>query len=369
MHITDPLLYRGGSFLFTGESHKQAIEQVDKFNTTEEPLKRLVMQRDLWAAFDYSAWVPDEWVLKSKNEPGAIALRNRLAKVIGRLTLSDRELAALPDNYALALKSKQYSPTYDREHPERPFLPADLFDPTGPWVRFHETTYVPMAREHFDGCGGRAAHVIFLRLPDGRAATERYLNELRCLEPLLEDSHRHTVKQFPEGTMVAMVRRAFAVDAAAKIRVTPIAELVQIRVYRRIPQNPGANYKGDYGEQDVYEFVLDRPELFAGKSGLRAVSSQEPAEPLFGRREGDDPFERNKRQCAPDTTQLKTCIECHQAPGVYSVLSMARAFRDNPKSNGELFRTYSWDVEMSYTTSAKTGQYNWGLLQGKLEAK
>ncbi len=32
-------------------------------------------QRDLWAAFDYAAWEPDEWVLKSKLEPGAVALR------------------------------------------------------------------------------------------------------------------------------------------------------------------------------------------------------------------------------------------------------------------------------------------------------
>ena len=368
VHTTDPLLYRGGSFLFAGEAHEQALALLDTFEPIDDPLKRLVLQRDLWAAFDYAAWEPDEWVLKSKFEPGAVALRNRLAKVIGRLALSDRALAALPDNYALAVKSNEYPAAHDPKHPERPFLPADLFDPAGPWVRFHETTAKPMAHRHFDGAGGRAAHVIFLRLPGGRAATEQYLKELRCEEPFLEDSHRHTVKQFPDGTMVAMVRRGFAVDTAAKLRVTPITELVQMRVYRRIPKNPEAHRVGDNGGQDVYEFVLDRAALFAGGHGLRAVGSQEPAEPLFERREGNDPFERTT-PFAPDMPQMKTCIGCHSAPGVYSMLSMTRAFRDNPKGNTELFRTHSWEMEMKYTVHAKVARFDWGLLKGKLEAK
>jgi len=67
--------------------------------------------------------------------------------------------------------------------------------------------------------------------------------------------------------------------------------------------------------------------------------------------------------------QLKTCIECHRAPGVYSILSLNRGLRADPKRYGEHFRTYAWDVEMSYTMKAKTEQFNWGLLQGKLEAK
>src|SRR4029079_12831817 len=98
------------------------------------------------------------------------------------------------------------------KHPERPYLPPDLFDPAGPWVRFHESNWHPMTEKHFAGAGGRAAHVVFLRLPGGRAETEQYLKQLRPVEPFLEDMHRHSLKQFPEGTMVAMVRRALAVD-------------------------------------------------------------------------------------------------------------------------------------------------------------
>jgi hypothetical protein len=208
-------------------------------------------------------------------------------------------------------------------------------------------------------------HVILLRLPAGRAATERYLKGL----------NGGAVKQFPAGTMVALVRRALAVDRSAKVRVTPVTELVQLRVYRRIPADPRANLRGDFGEQDAYEFVLDRAKLFAGQHGLRAVGPADAAEP-FERGEGDDPFERRwlssgRRADRPPAAerkepQLKTCLECHQAPGVHSVLSMQRGLRGR---DGEVFRTYAWEVEVSYTVKKKIKQFNWGLLQGKLEGK
>jgi hypothetical protein len=166
--------------------------------------------------------------------------------------------------------------------------------------------------------------------------------------------------------MVAMVRRALAVGRPAKVRVTPVTELVQIRVYRRIPKDPEAYRHEDTGEQDVYEFLLDRSALFAGQHGLRAVGPKDPAEPSFDRHEGADPFERVRAPLAPKMPQLKTCIECHPQPGVYSVRSMERGLR---KSDAANFRSNDWDVEMKYTVGAKTGQFNWGLLQGKLEAK
>jgi hypothetical protein len=372
VHTTDPLLYRGGTFLLDGDSHRKALAALDQFldrsadRLIDDPLKRLYFQHDLWSAFDYAAWYPDDWVFKSKYEPAALAIRTRLARAVGRLALADRALAALPDNYELAVKSKQYPAAYDPAHPEQPFLPPDLFDPSGPWVRFHEQTASPMARKHYDGAGGRAAHVIFLRLPGGREATERYVTELRGEEPFLKESHRFSVKQFPPGTMVAMVRRALTVDGSAKIRVTPLTELVQIRVYRRIPNDPEAHHTGDVGEQDASEFVLDRAKLFAGQPGLVAVGHDEAAAPLFGRSEMSDSFERNRGPLTPGMPQLKTCIQCHSAPGVYSVLCLERGLK---RSDARVFRTYDWDVELNYTVHAKAAQFDWGLLQGKLEAK
>jgi hypothetical protein len=378
VHSTDPFLYRYGTFLLEGESHVRAVALLDEFlagpdDRDVEPLKRLFLHRDLWAAFDYAAWVPDEWVHFSKHEPAAIALRTRLASGISRLALSDREIAALSDNYAMAVTSKEYPGAHDPDHPERPFLPTDLHDPAGPWVRFKDTTTAPMARRHFQESGGRALHVVFLRLPGGRAATEKYLQEL-SREDLPRDaqrkSHRkYSAQQFPPGTMLAMVRRALAVDSSAKLRVTPLTELVQIRVYRRIPEDADANFHGDFGEQDMYEFVLDRESLFSGKHGLRAVGAGDPEEPF--ERDGHDPEPTGARRARPSqaATQLKSCIQCHQAPGILSVLSMENGLRANPPGARDNFRTSDGNEEMNSTIRRKLEQYNWGLLQGMLEAK
>jgi hypothetical protein len=215
-----------------------------------------------------------------------------------------------------------------------------------------------MAEEHFAGCGGRAVHIIFLRLPGGRAVTEQYLKGL----------NRDAITQFPPGTMVAMVRRTLAVDKATKVRVTPVTELVQIRVYRTIPvlPEPGEHLRPEPSQQDVYEFVLDRPKLFAGEPGLRAVGREEPEEPFA--RDFIDPFERKPVDPQPPVVsrQLQNCISCHQGPGVHSVNSMRRGLK---ASSGETFRTYAFDVESSYTVKSKVKQFEWGLLQGLLEAK
>ena len=168
--------------------------------------------------------------------------------------------------------------------------------------------------------------------------------------------------------MVAMVRRALAIDQKTKVRLTPLTELVQIRVYRRIPQEAEANFQGDFGEQDVYEFILDRAKLFVGEPGLQAVGRDDPAEPHFDRSEMSNPFERDN-PFAPHMPQLKTCIQCHQGPGIYSLTSMERGLGKDRKGLRENFRTYTWDVEENYTVRAKVQQYNWGMLQGMLEAK
>jgi hypothetical protein len=370
-HSTDPLLYGGGTYLLEGEPHRRALAALDDFlaaplgGAADAPVKRLMLQRDLWAAFDYVAWYPDDWVTHTRHEAAAKALRGRLARAIGKLALERRDVDALADNYALAVKLGAFAAAHDPKRPGTPFLPADLFDPAGPWVRFHETVAEPMAEQHFRAAGGRSAFVVFLRLPAGRAATQAYLTE----------PNRTSVPQFPAGTMVAMVRRALAVDRTNKVRPTPITELVQIRVYRRIPEDPQANMSGDFGEQDVYEFALDRGRLFAGEAGLRAVGRDEVGEP-FARLEGDpfvvkgpgphrDPFAAN----GMGGPSLRNCIQCHQAPGIRSVLTTGRALRQRPLPYGELFRTYDWDVEMKYSVRAKVMRYEWGLLQGLLEAR
>src|SRR5688572_25284765 len=116
IHHTDPLLYRGGKHLLEGDSHQQALAALDDFLANPPPLNtlhRLTLQRDLWAAFDYLAWYPDDWAHHTRHEPAARALRARLAKAIKHLALDTKELQALTDNYVLAIKSNQFPKDHD----------------------------------------------------------------------------------------------------------------------------------------------------------------------------------------------------------------------------------------------------------------
>jgi hypothetical protein len=76
-----------------------------------------------------------------------------------------------------------------------------------------------------------------------------------------------------------------------------------------------------------------------------------------------------RRDFASEMPALKSCMFCHQATGVHSVLSLQRGLRADPKAVGrEIFRTYDFDVELNYSVAAKRKQFSWGLLQGLMEA-
>ena len=347
VHTTDPLLYRGGTHLLVDDPHERALRLLDRFNappdepSIREPLKRLFFQRDLWAAFDYAAWYPDDWVFKSKHEPAAIALRNRLAKAIGKLALDAEDLSALPDNYALAVKSKQFASAYDPKHPERPFLPPDLFDPAGPWVRFHEVDWHPMTERHFEAVGGRAAHVVFLKLPGGRAETEGYLKGLRPTGPTFEE--RFSLKQFPEGTMTAMVRRALTVDRARRsvprrsrnwCRSASIGRSPRIRK----PVSRGAPASRTCTSSCSTATGSSRVSTACGRSAPMSPPNRSSSAAGI-----ETHSSKAGIPIAPGMTQLRTCIECHNAPGVYSMLSMNRGLHGNSRARGEVFRTFAWD--------------------------
>ena len=363
VHSTDPLLYRGGKYLLTGEPHRKAVALLNEFSRQDEktiasqsPLRRAMLQRDLWGAFDYVAWYPDEWVHRSRYEPAAMKLRSRLAKAIGRLSLTRKEVAGLSDNYAAAVASGDFALDHDPKKPTQSFLPADLFDSKGNWVRFRDPAIDIAEQKHFQGSGGRAVHLTFLRLPDGREATQEYLNEVsRRIGP---------EKQFPVGTMAALVRRAIVIEESGRMQPAPITELVQIRVYRRIPEDPRANIGGDRGEQDVYEFVLNREKLFAGQHGLRAVTPDEPSVSFF-RNEGDPFVAKSRKRLGIGETQMQSCTQCHQAPGVYSMRSMQGSLH---RDVSEAYRTYSWNVDHTGPVLSKARRFDWGLLQGLLEA-
>jgi len=139
-------------------------------------LKRALLLNDLWAAFDLAA--------SPQGSPTGAAVRGRLARVIGRMAMTRAAIVSLPNNYAQAVKSGQFAVDFDPEHPERPFLPPDLFDTTGPWVEIGEEALGAVAPFHVELLDGRFRLQSLIRCPGGREATLSYLETLTYF-PLL----------------------------------------------------------------------------------------------------------------------------------------------------------------------------------------
>jgi hypothetical protein len=347
-------LGREGSFLIEGPSHRQALARLDDFLRTDadrlvkDPLRRALLQRDLWYVFDKTAEPPSDNSLTDAEDHQAErrALQKRLAQVMRRLELSEQEIAALPDNYAEAVRSGTFPRIFDAEHPDRAFLPPDLLGAASPWVplqRFRERLAAP---EHVRFTGGRSVFVVLLRLLGGRQATEKYIAELRQNEG---------VRQFPPGTQVALLRRLVLVNDRGALQLTPLTEELQLRAFPRP------------ADQHSYEVSLARDRLLAGKTGgLRALGPEDDDQFFFRSSAAVvDPFEGRDRP-RTSTQPLATCRGCHQSEpgGVFTMttLGMGRVEGYQGGERGDFAE------QVRQTLLYKKGSHSWGLLQGLRES-
>src|SRR5579863_6457203 len=124
----DPLLWAESEHLLAGPSHDRALRVLDEFlqthaeNLIHDPLKRALMQRDLWAVFDWSVQQSPGRDRPEYNKEKQ-ELQARIAEVLRRLALTPDEVKALPETYAKAIASGTFAKQYDPAHPDIPFLP------------------------------------------------------------------------------------------------------------------------------------------------------------------------------------------------------------------------------------------------------
>jgi hypothetical protein len=349
----DPLLWRETNYLLIGESYTRALALADKFLRTHaeqqinDPTKRAILQRDLWAVFD---WADPPAQEDPAHQDERRELMARLAPIIRRLSLSSEELAALPDTYAGALKNREFPAKYDPVKPDQAFLPPNLFDASGPWVCLGAPNHDLAAPGHDSSFTARSVFFVFARLPGGRDATLAYFKQLADMKiplfvsmqesgwPQPMDVWNPKVPQFPVGTEFVLVRKMVLPDLEGNLRVTPVTENVQIRHYTEIPRvNPGASRDVDLAQrfQEASEVELSRPLLFSGqRSGLRGVvASDESFGMLPAMSQGFDDFEE-PRMRERHSSPLAACKGCHLGPGIQSMMSFS--FRRFP-SEGAVF--------------------------------
>lgn len=349
-----------------------------------DPMKRALLQNDLWTAFDLAAYGTggDQGAVVDRG----VALRARLAQVIERLSLSQTQIAALPDNYAEAVRSGRFPAEFDPEHPVQAFLPPDLFDPRGPWVQIGSPRNTPLAAVHIAALSGRSWFAVYIRCPGGRQATLDYLQALNLhrtpwvqspgalgagragvlrLNPLLPDPR---TPQFPAGTMVALVRRMMVIDDGLNLVPTAVTQGMELRVYVRAPApgRIGAQLSNFLERQRVFKIAMRRRELLAGRSGgLQAVIPGEREYQFLSQ-----PMGVPRATYLQGPVVLETCAVCHLGEGIFSVDVYYQNFVPEHPSNPQL-PPMSSQLQSAEGEAAtwKGGQFNWGLLEGLLEGQ
>lgn len=362
----EPLLWNESEYLLKGPSADRAAAVLDEFvrgkgeTLVADPVRRAVLQRDLWLAFNWLAVRPDGH--DELSSPAGKRLGTLLAGVVRRLALTPEQVAALPDNYAAAVASKEFADRFDPEKPERPYLPPDLFQADGPWVCVGRSD-APPASHHVDETGTNrftnSVFLTFIKLPDGRQPTLDWLKRMAAFDQplLLADpadkgpARRPTVPnpavpQLPAGTEVALVRRALLVDARRRVVASPLTESVQVRVMRAdggvaatpddlsVVGNSGDSARRGFERQAFFEFQLRRADLFAGRAGgLRDVSDQRDFKTGFASHQWD-PFDAGTTSDRPFPdralsagTARTFCLGCHYPPGVQGLQSLQRMGR------------------------------------------
>jgi hypothetical protein len=340
----DPLLWSETNYLLIGNSHKRALELADEFLRTHaerqitDAAKRAILQRDLWAVFD---WADQQDKLHQAERRELMA---RLAPIVRRLALSADELAALPDTYARALQNHEFPEAYDPATPNQAFLPPDLFDPSGPWVCLGAPDHDLAAPLHDSSFIARSVFLVFARLPGGRDATLAYFKQLAEMKmplfvrmqepgwPQPMEVWNPQVPQFSGGTEFALVREMVLPDREGHLLLTPVTESVQVRHYTDIPRvSPMASRDVALARrfQAPSEIELSRRLLFSEHhSGLRGVTASDDPFLIFpAMSHGFDDFEHPRMNVRP-LSPFVVCTSCHLGPGIQSMMSFS--FRGNP---------------------------------------
>jgi hypothetical protein len=351
----EPLLWRTSKHLLHGDSHDRLLAALKEFigggkeQQITDPLKRAMLQRDLWLVFSWLEHGREEVHAFPGGRAAKIAagerLREPLARAIGRVALTAGEIARLPDTYAAAVASGEFAARPELASEERSYLPPDLFAGNGPWVSLGRDDG-PIAPTHLlaDNPFTNSAFLVFIKLPGGRPATLAYVDRLRAFRGPMFVATPSTPKpefpnfspdipQFPPGTEVALVRRALLVTSARDIVVTPIAEAVEVRVYREVPAVATSQLQSAMlvdgrvrSRQAAFEFVLSRRRLFDGRSG--GLHTAVDGHMLTGfSTHGFDPFDEGfvPRMTDAEARRHRSdlCIMCHTLPGVYSFNTFA----------------------------------------------
>jgi hypothetical protein len=265
-----------------------------------------------------------------------------------RVALTSPQIAALPDNYQMALTAHSFPDRYDETSPFSPFLPPDLLEPSSTWVNVgNKSSIGAISHVQSQAFNGRSVFYIFYRVPAGRQSALDFITALNVA------TTTGRVPPVPENTHVALVRQLLLIDVDGAIVPTSITKSIQLRVLHQT------------GPQNVYEFNLERQRLFEGQTGgLYAVKQTDKEFPLF-MGHGLDPFERHHipiRQ--QEVITLQQCGNaCHFNDGASGIISYSRSPFPLPSNVKPTLISTTMQIEAGNVIDWKKSQESWQLLK------
>src|SRR6478735_3692712 len=172
-------------------------------------------------------------------------LCRKLACAIRSLALPAETLAALPDNYSLAVQSGRFAATHEFD-PSRDYLPPRLLSGDDEWQELDfyqarrsedvERRYIFL---HMRAFQGRAYFRVLCRSPRGRPQLEDYLRALDAKGIDWRASAQHgsialtpDAPNLPAGTEVALLQNLIALDTDLRLVPTSIVESVRLLIFK-----------------------------------------------------------------------------------------------------------------------------------------
>lgn len=240
-----------------------------------DPLKRVMLQRDLWAAFDFfiSQNIARRGDLETRKR--RTALCRKMALVMRALALPAETLAKLPDNYSLALKSGRFATEHEFD-PRRDYLPPRLLTDRNEWPeldfhqpKLHEDIERRFVFLHTRAFRGRSYFRVFYRFPAGRQQLEEYLKQVDAVGVDWRTAGQNgfivlkpDVPQMPAGTEVSLVQFLIALDTNLQPVPTSLVESVRVTVYKSVTGDKDASTNTEQGI-NVAKYTLKRRLAFA----------------------------------------------------------------------------------------------------------
>lgn len=300
----------------------------------QDPLRRVILVRDLWAAFDFYVGQNIDRLGDRARQQRRTSLARKLARVMQSLAPTAGELAELPDTYQAAIASGRFAKA-DGGDQRVSYLPATLFTQPDEWVeidfyqpKLHEDLQNRFITLHTRSYRARSYFRIFYKFPGGRARLAEYLKlvDAQGVDWRFAAQNGfirllHDVPQIPVGTEVALVQLLMGLDDQLQPTPTKIVESVELRVFRNVDGSGQPTTNTGIG-MNVYDYTFKRRLLFdhLRDGGLHHEPDDFPKfQVLF---QGDNAPDWGRKFRSDRVADQ--CIRCHTGvgTGVFSVVSL-----------------------------------------------